>query len=307
MIIMNINYRQSPNKSSRNGWVPDIIVCHITEGNYNGSVDWLCNKKSQASSHFVVSRQGEVSQLVDLKDMSWCNGTSNVSSDKRFYGLSTSSIIKNRKCNANYYTISIETEGYSATTKGSLSNSQFNSLVNLIIYIKEQIKKIYNINLIIDRKHILGHYEINPITKPNCPGSEFPFDKLIKEVNKRLNNTSNNIIENNSNLYKVRLSWDNSQSQIGAFSNLNNAINLVKQNNKYKVFNEDGDQIYPKSEEKIKVGSKIKIIGTTYATGQNIPNWVKNNIYTVSKIKDNKCLIKEIVSWVYINDLVIFN
>lgn len=53
----------------------------------------------------------------------------------------------------------------------------------------------------------------------------------------------------------------------------------------------------------IKEGSKVKIIGNTYVTGQTIPQWVKNNTYTVQSISGEKALIKEIVSWVYIKDL----
>ena len=53
----------------------------------------------------------------------------------------------------------------------------------------------------------------------------------------------------------------------------------------------------------IKVGSKVKIVGSKYATGQTIPSWAKNTTYTVSKIDGDKALIKEITSWVYIKDL----
>lgn len=53
----------------------------------------------------------------------------------------------------------------------------------------------------------------------------------------------------------------------------------------------------------IGAGSKVKITGSKYATGQSIPSWVKNNTYTVSQISGSKALIKEIVSWVYVKDL----
>lgn len=55
----------------------------------------------------------------------------------------------------------------------------------------------------------------------------------------------------------------------------------------------------------ISVDSRVKIIGSNYATGQAIPSWVKNNVYTVQQISGNKALIKEITSWVYISDLVL--
>ena len=58
-----------------------------------------------------------------------------------------------------------------------------------------------------------------------------------------------------------------------------------------------------KSTQTIKVGSKVKIVGSKYATGQSIPSWVKDNVYTVQQIKGDRALIKEITSWVYTKDL----
>ena len=45
--------------------------------------------------------------------------------------------------------------------------------------------------------------------------------------------------------YRVRKNWDDAGSQIGAFKNQNNAIELCKQNSGYKVFDNDGNEIYP--------------------------------------------------------------
>lgn len=180
---MVIAQKKSPNHNKgRSGWKPDMIVCHITEGNYDGAVSWLCNTASQASSHFVVSRKGEVTQLVDLKDMSWCNGTSLDVSDKRYYGKSTLKAVRDRKTNANNYTVSIECEGFSSKTKGALTDIQENAVVELIKHIRKEIKSIYNIDIPIDREHIVGHYQINPITKPNCPGKLFPWSEVIKRI-----------------------------------------------------------------------------------------------------------------------------
>ena len=53
----------------------------------------------------------------------------------------------------------------------------------------------------------------------------------------------------------------------------------------------------------IKIGDRVKIIGSRYATGQKIPFWVKLKTYTVDNINGDRARIKEIWSWVYINDL----
>ena len=78
----------------------------------------------------------------------------------------------------------------------------------------------------------------------SCPGpylgSKFPY--IAREVNKRLKGGSGKSTSNN--LYRVRKSWGDSKSQKGAFKNLNSAINLAKKN-KYKVYDNNGKQIYP--------------------------------------------------------------
>lgn len=57
----------------------------------------------------------------------------------------------------------------------------------------------------------------------------------------------------------------------------------------------------------IKEGSKVKIIGSTYATGGNIPSWAKNSVFTVTQLKSDRALLDGYTggfcSWVYLKDL----
>ncbi len=59
------------------------------------------------------------------------------------------------------------------------------------------------------------------------------------------------------------------------------------------------------SSGEIAAGSRVKIVGTNYATGQIIPDWVKARAYTVKRIdaQNRRALIDEITSWVFIADL----
>ena len=50
---------------------------------------------------------------------------------------------------------------------------------------------------------------------------------------------------NNKEIYRVRKSWDNAASQIGAFGSLNNAKKVVDIKPGYYVFNSKGEKIYP--------------------------------------------------------------
>lgn len=180
---MNIVKKLSPNHfKGRNGWKPDMIVNHITEGSYDGSINWLCNPRSQASAHFVVAKDGRITQLVELTDGAWGNGTSKNPLKKYHYSKSTLKSVRDRKTNANYYTISIEHEGIWANGKGKLTPAQLQATIELHKYIIAEVKRIYGVDIPIDREHIVGHYQITPITKPLCPGVNFQWDELIKAL-----------------------------------------------------------------------------------------------------------------------------
>lgn len=64
----------SPNKQSRDGQAIDMVVMHATVGGFAGSVEWLCDPKSEVSSHYVVSKTGEIDQLVADADEAWHAG-----------------------------------------------------------------------------------------------------------------------------------------------------------------------------------------------------------------------------------------
>ncbi|SHI63510.1 N-acetylmuramoyl-L-alanine amidase [Lutispora thermophila] len=178
-----IEKKLSPNKyNGRNGWKPDMIVNHITEGSFEGSVSWLCNPKSQASAHFVVAKDGRIVQLVELKDSAWANGTSTDISKNNHCSKSTLEKVRFRKTNANYYTISIEHEGFSGQGQGRLTDIQLEATIWLHRYIINEVKRIYGIEIPLDRDHIVGHYQIDPIRKPNCPGQNFQFQEIIKAL-----------------------------------------------------------------------------------------------------------------------------
>lgn len=53
----------------------------------------------------------------------------------------------------------------------------------------------------------------------------------------------------------------------------------------------------------IEVGSKVRIIGTNYATGEPIHDSYKVSFYTVSQMGNGKALLKELNSWVFLKDL----
>ena len=142
--------------SGRSGWKPDVICCHITEGGYSGAVSWLCNPASQGSAHFVIGKQGEISQLVELKDGSWCNGTSTDPKGARYHKNALSPVVQSRATNANLYSYSIEHEGYSYKDLfGALTEPQYQATLYVMKLIIDDMKKTYGVDFRIDRDHLM--------------------------------------------------------------------------------------------------------------------------------------------------------
>ena len=101
-------------------------------------------------------------------------------------------------------------------------------------------------------------------------------------------------------LYRVRKTWDDAKSQIGAYSSLDNAKKVCDEaGNGYEVYNEEGIAIYPKaiqdkedSFQEFKNGDEVKLLpGATYISGKVIPSWVFRTKLYVRGIQSNGILI----------------
>ena len=96
-------------------------------------------------------------------------------------------------------------------------------------------------------------------------------------------------------LYRVRKSWEDSKSQVGAYSDLNNAKKACdKAGPDYEVYDSKGIAVYPKvltptqPTSDFKIGDAVKLIpGATYSSGTAIPSWVFRNKLYVRDIRSN--------------------
>lgn len=158
-----IQWQQSPNyRSGRNGKQVIAIVNHITAGSMPGTLSWLCNSKAQASSHYLVTKAGEIFQLVKDADTAWHAGIVNKPNWNLYDGT-----------NPNYYTIGIEHENLEGEP---LTEEQYQATLFLH---RDLINKF---GLIIDEDHILGHCKIDSVNRPNDPGDNFPWERLFADL-----------------------------------------------------------------------------------------------------------------------------
>lgn len=130
-------------------------------------MSWLCNPEAKASIHYIITRTGEIYQLVKEEDTAWHAGVIN-QPNWAFY----SSI----GFNPNRWTIGIEHENYPGDGEAGLTEAQYQASLALH---KELCAK-YNIP--IDSEHIVGHYRVDSVDRVNCPGADFPWTRLFNDL-----------------------------------------------------------------------------------------------------------------------------
>jgi N-acetyl-anhydromuramyl-L-alanine amidase AmpD len=127
--------RHTPNKTDSNRTRATIsgIVIHDTEGRFTGSVRFLQRARTRGSAHFVVSRRGQIIQLVPVTDVAWHAGNS-------WWNL---------------HSIGIEHEGWAG--RRAYTEKEYRASAQLVAYLSHR----WGIPL--DREHIIGHAEVpNP-------------------------------------------------------------------------------------------------------------------------------------------------
>lgn len=214
-----VNYTKlSPNCTKPRNKKIDAIVIHHMAGNL--SVETCGNvfapSSRQASSNYGIGTDGRIGMYVEEKDRSWAT---------------SSSAIDNRA-------VTIEVANSSVGGNWPVSDKALASLIKLCADIckRNGIKKL---NYTGDKTGNLHMHKWYAAT--SCPGpyleSKFPY--IASEVNKQLSGAASK-----GTLYRVRKTWADAGSQIGAFTSLSNAKKCVDENPGYEVYDENGKVIY---------------------------------------------------------------
>ncbi len=165
-MTINTMWKPSPNFTPANdpkwGRVDtSILVIHATAGLMPGTLSWLTNLKSGVSCHYLITKKGEIYQLVKDEDVAWHAG---LSSWKGKSGL-------------NRYSIGIELENLN-TGKDIYPTSQINACVEL----SNDIRRRYNIT----PDNVVAHYDISPGRKSDPKGFDM---SLVRQPLMRITDT----------------------------------------------------------------------------------------------------------------------
>lgn len=164
---MTIIQKFSPNfKKGRDGYIPQIIVLHCMDGSLAGTDSWFANPASQVSSHYGIGFNGEIHQYVKEEDTAWTQGLKVPPINRPTFKLYKEGL------NPNVYCLSIEHEGSDLSI---IHEAQINATVGLIRAMAAHW------GIPIDRNHVIGHYEVDPVRKPNCPATDKSIiDRIVK-------------------------------------------------------------------------------------------------------------------------------
>lgn len=225
----------SPNHSGQRTHSIDRITPHCVVGQL--SCESICgcftSPSRQASCNYGIGKDGRISLCVEEKNRSWCSSSN--ANDQRAVTIECASDMS---------------EPY------AMNNAVYNSLVRLCIDIckrngKKKLlwlgskDKSLNYTPKSDEMVLTVH---RWFANKSCPGNWLysRLGELATKVTTELSgSTSSDDKKPLAQIYRVRKSWSDAKSQIGAYKVLDNAKKKVDANAGYKVFDASGNIFYP--------------------------------------------------------------
>lgn len=175
----------SARPSGRNG-TPQMIIIHSCEGNYAGCTNWLRNKKSKVSAHYVLNSNGsETSQLIRHARKAW-----HIGANYRC-NLNQNTLCELDGVQSNGFTIGIEHAGFAS------QDSWDPGLIDASAKLACAISKQHGIPR--DAQHIVGHGQLQQ--NRSDPGQNWPWQQYIQKVREHCGDeqSGDSIIVDNNN------------------------------------------------------------------------------------------------------------
>ena len=162
----------------RSGQKVKAVVLHIAAGSMMGIFPTFNDPNRLASAHFAVAKNGTIEQYVSIddtaygvgmrfKDGNWYNPRGKLAKPT-WPGLQP-------PLNPNLYTISVEHEGQ---PEDQWTPQMYDANNRLLQWIAKQCSLSY-----VPRQTLIGHFEIDPVDRPNCPGPNVHWDQIAADAN----------------------------------------------------------------------------------------------------------------------------
>lgn len=248
----------SPNHSGQRTHSIDRITPHCVVGQL--SCESICgcftSPSRQASCNYGIGKDGRISLCVEEKNRSWCSSSN--ANDQRAVTIECASDMS---------------EPY------AMNSAVYNSLVRLCTDIckrdgKKKLlwfadkNKTLNYTPKADEMVLTVH---RWFANKSCP-SNWLYSRLgdlaAKVTSELSKTTSGGGTASTSQMYRVRKTWSDSKSQLGAYKLLANAKKKADENAGYKVFDASGNLVYPAAA----TPAPAPVTGTSYKVQIDIAN-----------------------------------
>jgi N-acetyl-anhydromuramyl-L-alanine amidase AmpD len=190
---------QSPQQPSPTGWCPfavkrvitannyDIgrdghkvkaVVMHIAAGPLTAVFPTFNNSQRLASAHFCIGKDGTIEQYVSIDDVAYAVGLRHKNGqwyNSRGIMCKPSWQDLEPPDNPNLYTISVEHEGQ---PEDQWTKEMVAANTRLLRWIARQCGLNY-----VPRRTLIGHFEIDPVDRPNCPGPNVEWEQIAADAN----------------------------------------------------------------------------------------------------------------------------
>lgn len=211
------------------GRIKYIVIHYVGAlGGAKANCQYYAGKYIGASAHYFVGFDGEIWQSVEDEDIAWHCGASSY---------------KHGECR-NSNSIGIEmcvrkknTASMGATDKDwYFEDATVESAVELTRYLMDKYG--------VPASNVIRHYDVTGKICPN-PYVYNSTQHIWDEFKKKISSTASASTDNaagSGQLYRVRKSWEDAKSQIGAYSVLENAKKACKDG--YTVYDKNGKAVY---------------------------------------------------------------
>lgn len=170
---------------------PAAFVCHIMDG-YKRTVDAAGFWEGRgASAHFGIGRDGSISQYVSILDASWANGVCGdtarydradpvlgaLEREGSWIRVNGGYALQRSGLNVlNARTISIEHEGF---PEQPWTEEMLASSLRVMLWCLGELQRAQRP---MPRPWLVGHYQIDPVSRARCPGPNWPRERMLKEL-----------------------------------------------------------------------------------------------------------------------------
>jgi hypothetical protein len=288
----------SPNHSGQRTHSIDRITPHCVVGQLTAEGIAACFPAGrEASCNYGIGKDGKIALIVEEKNRSWCSSSN--ANDQRAVTIECAS---------------------DTTHPYAMTDAVYESLINLCTDICRRNGKNTLLWFADKNKTLAYTPKSNEMVltvhrwfaNKACPG-DWLYNRL-GDVAKRVTNNLQGNTQKPSNtasgaLYRVRKSWQDAQSQKGAFSSLANAKKCANENPGYSVFDGSGTAVYPASSSstpsnssmlyKVKVTVDALNIRSGAGTNYSIRGCIRDRgVYTIVAEQNGWGKLKSGAGWI---------